>query len=318
MSTVASKPWFDVRIPQLLLDQLKAGAVTVSMFLAMTLLYRWSDWRTGVVQHASAGGLHTATARAFSVRTFQSAMKRLEAMGWITRHIVKGSHKDFTVTIHNYKWIDVKGKVRIINPSPNDELALSTAGKPAVKKNGETTVKKDSSKECGHDACGEACGEECGETSDKILSLNESEYEEYLSSLPSGSDMSEDDYFRWCIEREFEDAIRNILPELTDFISNLQFHPTSITEIDAAKAFSGVNEALFEGAGRLFANTRGSSSTCLDYEDIWRLDEGYGTGTSEALARKISKLIPLDDSRSHSTRRFAWGRSSGQLIARLP
>ncbi|MGA8621117.1 MAG: hypothetical protein WB660_21660 [Candidatus Sulfotelmatobacter sp.] len=90
-------------ILQRLFEQMQNGEVTVAMFIAMSWLYRWSDWTTGRVNHASAGGPHAATAYAYSVRTFQLAMKRLEEMGWITRHTVNGSHKDYPVTLHNYK-----------------------------------------------------------------------------------------------------------------------------------------------------------------------------------------------------------------------
>jgi len=109
---------YDVRIPQLLLEQLSRGEISVSMLLAMTFLYRWSDWKTGIVAHTSAGGLETATRHAYSQRTFQHAMKRLEKMGWITRHIVPGGRGSFAVTIHNYKWVDEDGEVRMLNSKP--------------------------------------------------------------------------------------------------------------------------------------------------------------------------------------------------------
>jgi hypothetical protein len=105
----------DVRIPKLLLDQLSRGEIIAPMLLAMTYLHKWSDWKTGRVAHASAGGLHTATSAAYSVRTFQDAMSRLQKMGWITRHIIRGSREDYPVTLHNYKALNDEGEVVILN-----------------------------------------------------------------------------------------------------------------------------------------------------------------------------------------------------------
>jgi hypothetical protein len=101
-----------------MLQQQARGEITTSMMTAMMWLRSWSNWKTGNVEHSSAGGIRTATGRAFSVRTFQSAMKKLEQMGWITRHTVKGSHQDYGVTLHNYKYVDEDGKVLILNPKP--------------------------------------------------------------------------------------------------------------------------------------------------------------------------------------------------------
>jgi hypothetical protein len=135
----------DVRLPLVMLQQQARGEVTTSMMTAMLWLRSWADWKTGIVEHASAGGLRTATGRAFSARTFQSAMQKLEKMGWITRHIVKGSHEDYAVTLNNYKWRDEQGNVHILNPKP---LILARK-KPAKHKARKDTSGKSVSKPCG-------------------------------------------------------------------------------------------------------------------------------------------------------------------------
>lgn len=108
---------FDVRIPDALIQQMMDGEITCSMLVTMTLLYKWANWATGRVRFCSAGGLVTATHKAYSERTFQVCLQKLDEMGWITRHMVRGSRKDYPVTIHNYKVVDDAGKVSVINPS---------------------------------------------------------------------------------------------------------------------------------------------------------------------------------------------------------
>ena len=145
MTTAANRFEAQVRCPQLLFDQQKRGEITAPMFLAMVWLYSWAGWKTGIVQHASAGGLHIATFGAFSVRTYQAAMNRLEKMGWITRHIVHGSRTDFPITLHNYKWVDEEGKTHILNPKP---LVA------AVEKRPHRRVNKGTSKHSASEGCG--------------------------------------------------------------------------------------------------------------------------------------------------------------------
>jgi hypothetical protein len=135
---------FDVRIPQALVDQMMAGEITCAMLTTMTILYKWANWGTGVVRFCSARGLVTASHKAYSERTFQACLQKLEAMGWITRHMVPGSHKDYAVTLHNYKVMDDAGKVQIINPR---KLKLSDPTKIG--------------------ACGETSGETSEEPSDE-------------------------------------------------------------------------------------------------------------------------------------------------------
>src|SRR5271156_1608472 len=107
---------FDVRLSAEVFQQLHEGFITPAMFLTMGCLYNWADWNTGVVKHVSAGGIHTWTLKEYSERTFSEALRKLEWMGWITRHMKPGSHKSYAVTIHNYKTTDDAGKVHVINP----------------------------------------------------------------------------------------------------------------------------------------------------------------------------------------------------------
>jgi hypothetical protein len=305
--TGTNKARFDVRIPELLLGQMRNGTVTVSMLLAMTFLYRWADWKTGRVEHASAGGLRTATARAFSVRTFQSAMKRLEDMGWITRHIVNGSRQDYPVTLHNYKWVDETGEVHILN------CKSLVAGKPARrlagKDYGEPPVNAAALEDCDNSACGDACGPMCGEASDKILSLNESKndiYRRNASSFSPENDLT-DEWIQRLIHHE-EEIVQSLPFGLTHFVSTL--HPLTIpipvTESAAVVAFNRVNELLLNGAARLFGTKRGSNSYLLDFQRIWDLDEVYGFGTAESLAEQV--VASCD-----SHRAWIWGYLVDQL-----
>jgi hypothetical protein len=153
MTTAASKFDPQVRCPQLLLDQEKRGEISVPMLLTMLWLHNWANWKTGIVQHASAGGLRTATARAFSVRAFQVAMKKLEKIGWITRHTVTGSHQDYPVTLHNYKWTDEAGNVHILNGKP------LVVPRRALRKNSQRPLDSVASRDRATEACAEDRGE---------------------------------------------------------------------------------------------------------------------------------------------------------------
>ncbi len=97
-------------------SQLHEGHLTPAMLLTMCILYNWANWDTGRVKNVSAGGLHTWTRKAYSERTFSEALRKLELMGWITRHMKQGSHKSYPVTIHNYKVMDDAGNIQVINP----------------------------------------------------------------------------------------------------------------------------------------------------------------------------------------------------------
>ncbi len=157
---------FDVRIPELLLEQLQRGEITVSMYVTMSLLYKWANWKTGRVQRVCASNLVHATQGAYSDRTYQEAMRRLEEMGWITRHMTPGSRKWYPVTIHNYKWADDAGKIHILNPKElktNSHFSEDLCG--------------EASTETSSEASGETSTETSTETSDTNLSLLLSEHE---------------------------------------------------------------------------------------------------------------------------------------------
>ena len=107
---------YDVRIPDALVQQMLDGEITCAMMITMVILYKWANWKTGRVRWVSSGGLRTASHKQYSDRTFRVSLQKLEGMGWITRHMTPGSHKDYPVTIHNYKFVDDAGKVHILNP----------------------------------------------------------------------------------------------------------------------------------------------------------------------------------------------------------
>jgi hypothetical protein len=117
---------------------------------------------------------------------------------------------------------------------------------------------------------------------------------------------------------EEEQIILAIPPALTRWAANL--HPLlpriPLSEADAAKAFHGVGALLVNGAAKLFDTARGSTSTLLDYDDIYTVDEMYGAGTSEALASEIRNRGVGDDNTSFpiSERVFVWGHLAGQLL----
>lgn len=108
---------FDVRIPDVLIQQMMDGEITAAMLVTMTILYKWSDWNTGKVRRVCASSLYMASQKAFSERTFSEALRKLEWMRWITRKLVAGSTKWYPIIIHNYKWVDDAGKVHILNPT---------------------------------------------------------------------------------------------------------------------------------------------------------------------------------------------------------
>jgi len=69
------------------------GQITCSMLITMVILYKWSNWHTGKVRFVCASSLHYASQEAYSVRTFQESLRKLEEMGWIIRHLTPGNHK---------------------------------------------------------------------------------------------------------------------------------------------------------------------------------------------------------------------------------
>jgi hypothetical protein len=117
-----------------------------------------------------------------------------------------------------------------------------------------------------------------------------------------------DDWVRQLMEDEAE-IIRSIPSELTQWVTRVR--PTlasvSLAEADAVKAFTAISELLVNGAARLFGNKRGSNSSLLDYDRVWDLDEKYGAGTTEALAKKIlASGVATNDLHPISVRTFVW------------
>jgi len=97
-----------------------------TMFLVMAWLYRRADWKTGQVKYVTAEVIATqmnategaTPADVFRIRReFQRAMQTLEEHGWIFRHITKGKHGWFWVTIHNYSCKVGALMGQVLNPS---------------------------------------------------------------------------------------------------------------------------------------------------------------------------------------------------------
>jgi hypothetical protein len=93
---------FFAAIPFRLIDAAGDGNIKPSMLAVMIMLYRWANWKTGRVKRTSAGAIAQFCQGKWSERTIQDALKKLEELGYITRHFKKGSHKWYPVTIHNY------------------------------------------------------------------------------------------------------------------------------------------------------------------------------------------------------------------------
>ena len=124
-----------------------------------------------------------------------------------------------------------------------------------------------------------------------------------------------------CIRQQIweQEQITKAIPVgLTQWTASL--HPllpsVRLSETDAAKAFTGVSELLVNGAARLFGTKRGSTSTLLDYDVIWAIDELYGAGTSEALAQQLLSRGVGDTNTVYpiSERVFVWNHLADQLL----
>lgn len=151
---------YDIRIPDRYLSMLHEGEVTPAMLLTLTVLYKWANWTTGRVKQCSAGGLATWTNKAYSVRTFSEALRKLELMGEITRRTVPGRHKDYPVILHNYKKYDDAGNVQVINPKATRTWE---------------DVQQAQCDDASDETSSEGSEEASEETSEKVLSENKSE-----------------------------------------------------------------------------------------------------------------------------------------------
>ena len=171
---------FDVRIPAVLIEQMMQGEITCAMLVTMTILYKWSNWSTGTVRAVCASSLHLASHKAYSEKTFQESLKRLEEIGWITRQMTLGSHKWYPVTIHNYKFVDDAGKIHILNPKEIKSYLQS-----------EQVRCGEASGEASDGASNETSGEGSDEASDRHESLLKSKHQSSNESeLESEHDQS--------------------------------------------------------------------------------------------------------------------------------
>ncbi len=108
------------RIPNHLFKDLRSGKISPSMFVALSILHHWSDWGTGRVGEASAGGLETWSAKAYCEDTFQRALQRAEAQGYIDRsEMVLGSKQSYPITLHNYPAL-----IEEVDELPNGDVRI--------------------------------------------------------------------------------------------------------------------------------------------------------------------------------------------------
>jgi hypothetical protein len=302
---------FDVRIPQFLIDQLKRGEITASMLVTMTLLYSWANWKTGRVRNASAGGLRTASQKAYSERTFSDSLKRLEEMGWITRHMILGSHKDYPITLHNYKWVcddaceehkeDGAGKLHILNPKELRDYV-------------ETQIARcdEASNETPEEGSEEGSEETSEETSDKVLSkhLSSNKPEDLSQNLPNTTEVSE--------EERKASSLRSDAGVATGSVANAagsqeqeseergvyNLHPKVEADLrDQARTFtrqvnpdSGdaakLEPVAFEIMYKLFSDVC-ARSVCLDWAtELHRWNSVHKSGTPKLLFKaNLSKML---------------------------
>ncbi|MBZ5671370.1 MAG: hypothetical protein LAO04_16770 [Acidobacteriia bacterium] len=134
------------------IDGLKRGNFTVPMLLTMALLHRYADWKTGELEYTSAATLVTLSRGAYAERTFSEALRRLEKMGYITRHMEPGSHDTFPVTIHNFEVVETgeDGVDFIVTVNPKRTI----------------TWREARANQC-DDACDDACDEHGDEHGDE-------------------------------------------------------------------------------------------------------------------------------------------------------
>lgn len=174
---------FDIRIPDALVQQMMNGEITCSMLVTMVILYKWSNWDTGIVRRVCASSLHHASGEAYSVRTFQDALLRLEKIGWITRQIIAGSHKWYPVLIHNYKWVGACGDPKCC-PKPEQGDSGESARKVHILNPKNIKVSDlSASTICGErnvEGSAETSDETSAETSDSHKSLHELEHKSEL------------------------------------------------------------------------------------------------------------------------------------------
>ena len=96
-------PDLEVRMPRKFAEMLMRSEITGSMYLTMSMLYTWANWKTGIVDRVSAQGLETSTNHVLSAGAYQDALKRRDDTGYITRYIIHGSRLMYRVKIHNFK-----------------------------------------------------------------------------------------------------------------------------------------------------------------------------------------------------------------------
>jgi len=90
-------------MPRKFAEMLMRSEITGSMYLTMSMLYTWANWKTGIVDRVSAQSLETSTNHVLSSGAYQDALKRWDDTGYITRYIIRGSRMMYRVKIHNFR-----------------------------------------------------------------------------------------------------------------------------------------------------------------------------------------------------------------------
>ncbi len=109
-----NEAYYYVNIPRQLLDDLADGKITPGMFHCMIWLYRWADWKTGVVKWVSASRIaEDMWPEGIRLNTVREYLRLLGLCGYIRSDYKQGSRKNYSVTIMNFQSEKIP-----INPHP--------------------------------------------------------------------------------------------------------------------------------------------------------------------------------------------------------
>lgn len=113
-----------VRLPTRYVIACHERKITGCMLMALTLLYKWADHKTGIIKAASAGGM-AHWSNTYGKDAMQDALQKLEERGDIWRQITPGSNKDYPIRLNNYvtfvedeNYDDHRLKLLVINRVP--------------------------------------------------------------------------------------------------------------------------------------------------------------------------------------------------------
>lgn len=120
-------------------------------------------------------------------KNLPNSLKRLEEMGWITRHMTPGSHKWYSVTIHNYKFVDDAGKIHILN---RKEIKTSLQSEEVTCGGGSDVASGERSHEISVDDSGEASDRHKSSPKSEHQSSDQSEPESERDGRKKGSEQA--------------------------------------------------------------------------------------------------------------------------------